>query len=425
MVKQTGMKKLVQKKKTVSTGFTKKTGERGKGMSFTVDTYRTITGFKPEVRIKYGPNVKREGSKSHERYERYRKAQTVGEALAFGTKVADLCWELERGIYKVVGTSRTEAQERAAIGSKAYDNAVQLLSKLNGPHGLAFSLTDDRAAEEHAKEEAWRKAKVAHCEKVAKELGLKPETAEEIDAMGIPESRDLRLERRCADEMSARILKESRKITCEDVTKVLDCWGFDQNVGRENVMPEGQRFVYSDTIGALKRRCGVYGITPPTERYPNFVKLLTAWLKDNGPQIKSKFVCTSINLNCNYAAKRHRDQNNEGPSVIRAFGKFKGGKLRYWKKDRKVQGMICPKVESLREEDASVYDIAKATTVFDGNRCHAVDSFTGQRYSIVYFTGKGFGKFTPARVKTLKGLGFPWPEPQTMAALKEETSKMQ
>merc|ERR1712050_707321 len=131
----------------------------------------------------------------------------------------------------------------------------------------------------------------------------------------------------------------------------MSMWGYAQNVGRPNVMRDGVKYVYSDTIGAIRRRASGYGLTPPTRHYPNFVKLLSKWLVDN--RLEQKLGCdfqfTAINLNANYAGARHRDGNNEGPSVLRAVGDFTGGKLVYFPGD---VDLPRPKVETLDKQDS-------------------------------------------------------------------------
>ena len=104
----------------------------------------------------------------------------------------------------------------------------------------------------------------------------------------------------------------------------MELWGFALNVNRLNVMREGVEYLYSDTIGAIKRHCQGYGVTPPTRNYPKFVKFLCQWLKDSNLQkeLGCEFKFTAINLNANYAGARHRDAGNEGSSVIRAVGNF-------------------------------------------------------------------------------------------------------
>jgi len=397
-------------------GFVAQRSERGKGLKFSVEIFAAVSSFKPGTRIKYGPNPKTLGSKSHTRYAGYMGAKTVGEALKRGSKVADLLWELSRGHYAVLGTTRSEAQEVAAIGRPAYEKAKRVLSSFIGPQGLSLSLSDPRAAEELKREEAWRNKKLKRCEALAKEMGLRVETVEEVEATG--ESADVRLERRVADALADRKLRSGKKIRDTDVAEALELWGFCQNTGRLNVLPEGQKYVYSDTLGAIRRRTGGYGITPPTRRYPNFAKLLCQWLVDNKPRVACKFVCTAININANYAGRRHRDQNNEGPSVIRAFGKFTGGRLLYWPRDVKRPR---PEVQKLEKKDSVTFNLATSTEVFDGNRAHEVESFKGERYSLVFFTARGYGKVKAPKVKYLKKIGFPWPTPQELARLKRAT----
>ena len=58
-------------------------------------------------------------------------------------------------------------------------------------------------------------------------------------------------------------------------------------------------------------------------------------MQDNQPkQLMAGVPFTSIAVNKGFAARRHRDASNEGPSVIRSFGQFeKGGELFYWPAD--------------------------------------------------------------------------------------------
>jgi|Transcript_91206 hypothetical protein len=424
---------FAKKLKSASSAFSKsstnegtyvpKKGERGTGLKFALKTYQTIGAFKPGTLIKYGPNPKSIGSKSYARFEGYRHAKTVGESLKCGSKVADLLWEFERGMYTVIGGERSEAKEIQAIGQQAFESAKKSLAAFNGPRGLAFNIHDKRAAGQLEKEEAWRLAKINRCEALAKEFGLKPEMhVDLVDELGISEDSDLRLQRRVADEMSRRKLNSGKKLSEKDMTEVLDCWGFGLNVGRTNVTPEGQKFVYSDTVGGIRVIAKGYGPTRVTTRYPNFVRFLNKWLKDNLPaSVKDDFVSTAINLNANYAGRRHRDGNNEGPSIIRAFGKFTGGELKYWPRDLKVAGQPQPSVEDLNSKDCVTHNIKNKTFIFDGNRAHEVTPFQGNRFSVVYFSTQGYAKFKPEDVKTLKSLGFVWPTPESMARLKRKT----
>merc|ERR1712151_1036613 len=128
-----------------------------------------------------------------------------------------------------------------------------------------------------------------------------------------------------------------------------------------------------------------------------------------------------INLNANYAGRRHRDGNNEGPSIIQAFGNFTGGMLKYWPKDVKAAGHPQPSVEDLGRDDCVAHNIKNQIFVFDGNRAHEVTPFEGNRFSVVFFSTQGYAKFKAEDVKTLKSLGFLWPTDDGMARLKRKT----
>merc|ERR1711957_929833 len=122
----------------------------------------------------------------------------------------------------------------------------------------------------------------------------------------------------------------------------------------------------------------------------------------------------------NYNGARHRDGNNEGPSVIRAVGDFTGGRLKYWPSDTQKPR---PNVSELDPKDSVALDLAKNTVVFDGCRAHEVENFEGERYSIVFFSASGYGKVPAEKVKYLQGLGMPWPCTKSMDALKKATKK--
>lgn len=417
-VKRKTLSKIVKTRR--QGGYISKKGQRGEGLKFKVETFATVGSFVPGTRVKYAPNPKTPGSKSFARYAKYEKAATVGEALKCGASKADLMWELERGYYKVLAGASSEAQEISAIGQKAYDRAVKVLATGNGPIGCPVNFKDPNAVKRLEKEEEWRKARLQRVEKRARDMNLKVETTEEIEESN--ENADIRLQRRVAEAICNKKLSSGKKLTEKDVQEALDHWGFTENTSRVNVLPGGQKFVYSDTIGAIRKRHFGFSSTPPTRRYPAMAKLLNRWLADNKPKLAAKFVCTAINLNCNYAGRRHRDAGNDGPSVIRAFGKFTGGRLHYFPKDKTRPR---PKLESLNMKDAKSFDLAKNTVVFDGNRAHEVEPFKGERYSAVFFTSSGYAKGKPKDIEFLKKeCCFPWPEAGDVAKLKKAVEAM-
>ena len=94
-----------------------------------------------------------------------------------------------------------------------------------------------------------------------------------------------------------------------------------------------------------------------------------------------------------FAANRHRDGSNEGPSVIRSFGQFeKGGELLYWPADdgtRPVDRLCC--------EDKVVMDVGQGFALLDGRRAHEVTPFEGGRCSLAF---RGVGEVLAGSLPT-------------------------
>merc|ERR1712048_489393 len=106
-------------------------------------------------------------------------------------------------------------------------------------------------------------------------------------------------------------------------------------------MQEGQSWVFSDTVGLIPTRDGRIMTTHPTVDYPHVMKVLTRYLHDHTSADigMERFPFTSININKNYNGKLHRDGNNVGPSMIKAFGKFTGGVLKHWPNDDRTTNL--------------------------------------------------------------------------------------
>merc|ERR1719324_1461638 len=105
-------------------------------------------------------------------------------------------------------------------------------------------------------------------------------------------------------------------------------------------------------------------LTRGTKQYPEFTQLVTKWLKDQLPEeLKDTFCYTSVNINKNYAGKLHRDGNNAGPSLIKAFGDFIGGELNYWPSDDKKTPL-----EDFDLKEKVTVNIKDNLMLFDGNR---------------------------------------------------------
>merc|ERR1719499_281990 len=180
------------------------------------ETYEIVTRWMATTKIEYRPHAKAPGSKSHVRYEEYAQATTVAQALEIGSWPADWCWDYERGFIKVLGPVRDEPID---ISEHTEDGA----------------LTDvDRAIYRWYNRELAKKLQVDY-----------------RDLFGTSDSSIIRAHRLVAlREAKARLEaaeKENRKISDEDIAVVMKSWAFVKNSARANVIPFGEKWVWSDT----------------------------------------------------------------------------------------------------------------------------------------------------------------------------------
>jgi len=78
----------------------------------------------------------------------------------------------------------------------------------------------------------------------------------------------------------------------------------------------------------------------------------------------------SITVNYNYKAQKHRDKNNKGDSYLVAFGDYVGGQLKI-----------------LEGDLSGCYNICCNPVITDFSKVyHEVEDFTGERYSLVFYT---------------------------------------
>lgn len=138
----------------------------------------------------------------------------------------------------------------------------------------------------------------------------------------------------------------------------------------------------SQAFGVVNRRC----LKPDYSRQcwlrPYLFKLLLDFAE--------KYVeipWTSITLNQNYAAGRHRDRGNIGESYLVAFGDYTGGELKMWEGDLSGCHNICRK--------PIVADFSKIE--------HSVEPFEGERYSLVFYVCRGEYILPPPSVREVDG----------------------
>ena len=177
-------------------------------------------------------------------------------------------------------------------------------------------------------------------------------------------------------------------VNCEDVLYVLQALPQPKNTRRIGVIPVGHNFVYSQAAGLTTQ----HGFKPCLSNLclqcPQLVRLLSQFVLD----YDSSFQFTTVTINYNYAAAKHRDVNHlDGSARIIALGEFTGGGLQ---------------VESVGED----IQIRNSWFDFDGRLEHSTNSFSGERYSLVYFTHLVFqSEVAVPLLAKLQTLGVPCP----------------
>ena len=136
-----------------------------------------------------------------------------------------------------------------------------------------------------------------------------------------------------------------------------------------------------------------------TRERPNLCRLLVRFANEHiacarretkkSAKDADEFFFTSIQVNKNYASALHVDRNYCGPSLIIGLGNFEGGQL--WTFD---QGPL---------------DVKNKWVSFDGNLPHGTLCFSGNRYSLIFFTVKHHESILPFHRQRLVELGFSLP----------------
>ena len=151
---------------------------------------------------------------------------------------------------------------------------------------------------------------------------------------------------------------------------------------RPNVSPNGSSvdgmcfgLVYGLGGQGLKVSC-------IAQKYTNLTKLIS---KACSGSIPGGFEFTSIQINHNYASKKHCDSNNAGPSWIISLGDHTGGGL--WTQD----GILYPHNQ---------------WCTFNGCNEHATEPFEGTRISIICFVHNACHELSECLSSELRELGF-------------------
>ena len=163
---------------------------------------------------------------------------------------------------------------------------------------------------------------------------------------------------------------------------------------RPNVAPT------TATNGGVRGMCLglVYGlggqgmkVSKVSESFPaltEFVNVAVAASLPVDPEAKGgkPFTWSSLQLNYNYAARKHVDGNNLGPSAIIALGEHTGGEL--W------------------TENKGTLNATGAWRFFNGTKLHETQPFQGTRISVIAFTHNACDELTEGLAEDLRALGF-------------------
>lgn len=179
----------------------------------------------------------------------------------------------------------------------------------------------------------------------------------------------------------------NKDLSVETLTRVLRSSFIPFNVSRKNVIPEGQDGILGMVLGLFVFG-GNIGLSAGSNDHPWLTRLLSDFLHDQHPD----FPFTSIQVNKDYASRPHVDKNNVGSSLIIGFGEYEGGQT--WVQDDDGteeltvgEDIISPhNYRKGRTYKGKFLDIKDRLVEFDGNRLHYTTPFTGERYSLVFFT---------------------------------------
>ena len=185
-------------------------------------------------------------------------------------------------------------------------------------------------------------------------------------------------------------------------------------------MPDDRAHIFSDCLGLAISRVGAISVGFSTVEYADFALLLNSWLQQNVPNVDdcpAGVPCTSICINAGYGAKRHRDKNNIGLSWSKAFGNFRGGKLKYFFEDDRSSP-----TESLDSAPYSIIDLRAGLCLFNGHCAHEVTPYTtrrdeDQRYSLVFYVNRHINKADQQTQRLLEQCGFVIPTNESMSSV--------
>ena len=148
---------------------------------------------------------------------------------------------------------------------------------------------------------------------------------------------------------------------------------------------------------------GCHGITRPTYRRPQLVKLLNRYVSQVAPRAEYSALAVSTGVQLDW----HRDCHNllDSMNWVIPLGRFQGGEIRVL-----LEGQSQDEAD-LREHSGFRLDVAQGPVSFNARRRHCVLPFTGDRVVLVGYTPRGFARLSREQVQDLQDAAFPLPTP--------------
>eukprot|EP00933_Yihiella_yeosuensis_P034922 TRINITY_DN2841_c3_g3_i1.p1 TRINITY_DN2841_c3_g3~~TRINITY_DN2841_c3_g3_i1.p1 ORF type:complete len:497 (-),score=132.47 TRINITY_DN2841_c3_g3_i1:49-1539(-) len=237
------------------------------------------------------------------------------------------------------------------------------------------------------------------------------------------ESRQEKKQRQIDAEVVARDFHNAKDFSIGALTKVLEAADIPWNSNRKNVLPDGTDEVQGMALGLYAFSSNI-GLSNSSKDRPWLTRYLASFVHGEQPN----FSFTSIQVNKNYAARPHVDKNNLGTSLIIGLGEYEDGNLWVHDDDGDLEFQPAENIGCMYSyREGATYrgrdlNIKNKLVSFDGNRLHFTRPFTGERYSLVFYTIDRFAEVPEEVKKQHAEAGFPfrWDNPELQVSLQEK-----
>ena len=142
------------------------------------------------------------------------------------------------------------------------------------------------------------------------------------------------------------------------------------------------------------------GITQATSSFPWLTRYINAFGREKVDQGWSSWI-----LGKNIKSNLHSDNHNQGNSTVTCvtFGDFSGGEM--WIEDE--DGTIIKTDANGKNYSGKLVNTKEAPYVFDPKAKHCTEDWSGTRWTLIFFTPRGYSGCGPTDRDRLRDLRFP------------------